>query len=117
MHSQPDVVPLAFFITLPGLCAAIFVLALALPQLTYIYFADPIDSKKPLFASTIRRCLQVDYALLRIANEAFGVGRRIARDLLLRRVQRHRNYQVLWVIQLCAYSLANADFHKPGYQL
>jgi hypothetical protein len=71
------------------------VLALALPQLIYIYFAEPIDSKRLLFATTLRKCLQVDYAILRIIGETFGVGRRIARDLLLRRVQRQHNYKVL----------------------
>jgi hypothetical protein len=71
------------------------VLALAVPQLIYIYFAEPIDSKRLLFATTLRKCLQVDYAILRIIGETFGVGRRIARDLLLRRVQRQHNYKVL----------------------
>lgn len=71
------------------------VLALALPQLVYIHFAEPSDTNKPLLATTIRKCIQVDYVLLKIASEILGVGRRIARDLLLRRVQRRQNYKTL----------------------
>ncbi|PVF96765.1 alpha/beta-hydrolase [Serendipita vermifera] len=88
------IVPLAFILTIPGLCVAITVLAFALPQLVYVYFADPNDSERPQFASTIRRCLQVDYALWKISTEGLGVGIQIIRDFFLRKIQRRSNFKV-----------------------
>ncbi|KIM30536.1 hypothetical protein M408DRAFT_66168, partial [Serendipita vermifera MAFF 305830] len=104
-----SIVPLAFIITLPGLCACIFVLALTLPQLVYIYFADSSESNKPTLVTSLRKCLQVDYAVWRIVTEAVGVGRRVARDLLLRRVQNRHHYRTLQGMSLDVYAPLTGD--------
>lgn len=87
--------PLACFFTVPGLCVAAIVLAVSIPQIVYVHFADPMDAKRPLPVPSLKQCLQIDVTIWRLLRESIRVGRRIAREVLLRRVQRSVNHRVV----------------------
>ncbi|KAG8788560.1 hypothetical protein FRC15_003441 [Serendipita sp. 397] len=105
-------VPLAFLFTFPVVALALIVLALTFPQLIHIYFADPADAKGLIPVTTIRRCFQIDLSVIQIANEVVGVGKRIARDILVRRVRQVHYHKSILNVK-CGRSGPMLDIYVP----